>query len=128
MIFIQIQGLYNGYYGYDTFNKNQNIFDQILNNPKDYLQLLALQLYADMEELLNSLDSKSNRFVDGSCSALIKLLGQNSDLYVSHVSWLDFETMLRILKHFKLNYHINGSSIKFKTNFFLKIKKIISNF
>ena len=40
LIFIQFQGLYNGYYGYDTLNQSQNIFDQIIQNPKSYLQLL----------------------------------------------------------------------------------------
>ena len=32
----------------------------------------ALQLYADMEELKDSLDKKAFRFGSGSCSALIK--------------------------------------------------------
>jgi hypothetical protein len=40
LIFIQFQGLYNGYYGYDVFDQNQNIFDQINQNPKSYLQML----------------------------------------------------------------------------------------
>ena len=29
------------------------------------------------------------------------------DLYVSHVTWGPYEVMLKVLKHYKLNYHLN---------------------
>ena len=44
----------------------------------------------------------------------IKLLPNNADLYVSHVTWGPYEVMLKMLKHYKLNFHtkINGKKKK----------------
>ena len=36
-----------------------------------------------------------------------KLLANNSDLYVSHDTWGPYEVMLKMMKHFKLNFHLN---------------------
>ncbi|RWS17237.1 putative phospholipase B-like 2 [Dinothrombium tinctorium] len=41
----------------------------------------------------------------GSCSGLIKVLANNSDLFVSQDTWNDYQSMLRILKKFKLHLH-----------------------
>jgi hypothetical protein len=41
----------------------------------------------------------------GKCSALVKLLPHNSDLYSSQVTWNDFVSMIRILKHYYLGFH-----------------------
>ena len=40
LVLVQFQGLYNGFYGYDTYDQNLNVLDQIVQNPKAYLQLL----------------------------------------------------------------------------------------
>jgi len=44
-------------------------------------------------------------FIKNNLSA--KLLPNNQDIFVSQDTWTNYESMLRILKHFKLNYHLN---------------------
>ena len=41
----------------------------------------------------------------GSCSALVKLLPGNQDLYVSHDTWNSYQSMLRVLKKYSLGFH-----------------------
>lgn len=36
----------------------------------------------------------------GRCSALVKLLGDYSDLFAAHSSWFVFEAMERVYKHY----------------------------
>ena len=40
-----------------------------------------------------------------------KILPNNKDLFVSHVTWGPFEVMLKLMKHFKLNFHIKHLGI-----------------
>ena len=47
---------------------------------------------------------------DGSCSALIKVLPGNKDLYASHVTWNSFQSMLRILKKYSFGFHLVESA------------------
>ena len=51
---------------------------------------------------------------------IFKLLPDNKDLFVSHVTWTVYESMLRILKHLKLNYHLNNLG---KLIFYKRIKQ-----
>lgn len=37
-----------------------------------------------------------------------KLLPNNTDLFVSHDTWGPFETMLKIMKHYKFYFHLNN--------------------
>jgi hypothetical protein len=85
-----------------------------------------------MGELLASFSKVSNPFAAGSCSALIKvnfffckLINKDThkirsyvslaneikllsdDLYVSHVTWGPYEVMLKMAKHYRLNFHLN---------------------
>ena len=41
----------------------------------------------------------------GSCSALIKVMPSNSDIYASHVAWYYLESMLRMQKKYNFGYH-----------------------
>jgi len=64
---------------------------------------LEAALYGDVDRPGRS----SSRVVgSGSCSALVKLLGLNRDLYVAQDTWSGFETMLRTLKKYNLGYHL----------------------
>ena len=45
----------------------------------------------------------------GSCSALVKLMPGNSDLFVSHDTWDVYDGMLRIFKNYDLKFSTNGS-------------------
>ncbi|OQR76026.1 putative phospholipase B 2-like [Tropilaelaps mercedesae] len=68
--------------------------------------LLFLNVDGDLEDLEKALQSPKKLRVEGGghCSALVKLLSNNTDLFVSHVTWSDYSTMLRILKKYTLNY------------------------
>ena len=44
----------------------------------------------------------------GSCSALIKLLPGNKDLYISHVTWTSYSEMLRVFKLVDVPFTVNG--------------------
>lgn len=109
LILHQFYGLYNGYYN-KTVNtiERQDMLQTMIRDVRPYLKLLALQLNGDISELFASFSKVSNPFMAGSCSALIKLLPNNSDLLTSHVTWTVYESMLRILKHYKFNYHLNA--------------------
>lgn len=58
------------------------------------------QVQGDMEDLQSVLgDGSIHRPLgSGSCSALVKLLGGNKDLYVAQDTWIGYESLLRILK------------------------------
>ncbi|MCL4148177.1 UNVERIFIED_CONTAM: hypothetical protein GTU68_048902 [Idotea baltica] len=76
----------------------------------------------DLEDLDNILDPKkrnttfeewvSNKdsFTDGHCSALIKVLPNNSDLYVSHVTWNTYQSMLRVQKKYIFPLRLTANS------------------
>lgn len=50
------------------------------------------------------------RHMIGSCSALIKVLPETSDIFTSHVTWNGFESMIRILKKYNFEYRQTASS------------------
>lgn len=125
LLFWQFKGLYYGYHNItpEFYETRRDILSSMVEDIRPYLNLLALQLNGDMSELLASLNGLSNPFIAGSCSALIKVLPNQQDLLVSHNTWTVYESMLRILKHYKLNYHLNkidptvipGSEISFSS-------------
>ena len=52
------------------------------------------------------------RHMAASCSALIKVLPDNKEIFFSHVTWNGYESMIRILK----KYNFEGKHFKFKKN------------
>lgn len=65
-----------------------------------------------MEDLESALGkSKKERLLgDGHCSALIKLLPGNTDLFVSHDTWNGYQGMLRIIKKYDFAFHLTETS------------------
>lgn len=65
-----------------------------------------MQLFGDLEDLESALGGANLTHVigSGSCSALVKLLPGNADLFVSHDNWGDYNAMLRVFKRYELNY------------------------
>ena len=66
-----------------------------------------LNLFGDLEDLEQALKKKNLKKVigSGSCSALIKLFPNNAELAISHVTWNDFNAMLRIYKRYNMSLH-----------------------
>ncbi|CAG2104670.1 unnamed protein product [Medioppia subpectinata] len=80
--------------------------------------LLLLNLITELGELEQALNRTKKTFElsDGRCSAIVKVLEDGSDLFVSHNSWSGYSTMLRILKKYNLNYkNIAGQHISFSS-------------
>lgn len=64
-----------------------------------------MQLFGDLEDLESAFGGNSSHVTgSGSCSALIKLLPNNKDLYVSHDTWGDYNSMLRIFKRYEFRF------------------------
>ena len=69
----------------------------------------VLQISGDMEDLPAALGIprfKKEPVGSGSCSALIKLLPGNQDLYVAQDTWTSYQDMLRVLKKYDFAYHV----------------------
>ncbi|XP_072352395.1 putative phospholipase B-like 2 isoform X1 [Scyliorhinus torazame] len=98
LILLQLQGLEDSY-------NNHVAFPQGKFNIRPF-GFILFQMAGDLEDLelvFNKTDS-SKAFGSGSCSALIKLLPGNKDLLVSHDTWTNYQTMLRIIKKYKLSF------------------------
>lgn len=66
----------------------------------------------DLEAALNK-SSQSRTVGSGSCSALIKLLPGNKELLVSHDTWNNYQSMLRIMKRYVFSFRtsLKGDSM-----------------
>ena len=76
-----------------------------------------MNIFGDLEDLEQAMAAKSGQEShhvtgSGSCSALIKVLDGNKDIYASHDTWNSYQSMLRILKKYTLNYHYTPKSSK----------------
>lgn len=94
LVLEQLEGLVAGY-------------NKASPHPLEAEQILLMNLSGDLEDLdsvLKGNDSSEAVREDGHCSALIKLLPGNTDLYTSHVTWNSFQSMLRIQKKYILPY------------------------
>ncbi|XP_059844261.1 putative phospholipase B-like 2 [Hypanus sabinus] len=95
---LQLQGLEDGY--------NEDILFPTRKLNIQPFGLILFQMFGDLEDLesvFNKSDS-SKRFGSGSCSAFIKLLPGNKELFTSHDTWNNYQTMLRIIKKYKLSF------------------------
>ncbi|KAH6942884.1 hypothetical protein HPB50_011417 [Hyalomma asiaticum] len=75
-------------------------------------ETLCLNLHGDVQdlELVLKRRTPSRSLGDGSCSALVKLLPGNRDLYFAHNTWTKYSSMLRILKKYRLPYRLTPGS------------------
>jgi len=87
---IQLNGLIDGYY--NVHRGPRMMIDNVLD-------LLLFQIQTSVGDL-GKLLGMPNIEKHDSCSALIKLLPNNEDLYVSHADWSNYKTMLKILKRY----------------------------
>lgn len=70
-----------------------------------------IQADGDLESLEQALKKKKvhHVFGSGSCSALIKLLPGNKDLYISQVTWTSYAEMLRVFKFYDFPFTVSGN-------------------
>ncbi|XP_039188557.1 putative phospholipase B-like 2 [Crotalus tigris] len=98
LVLLQLKGLEDGYSGQISFPTGRFSVASF--------GFLLFQLGGDLEDLESAFNKpkKEDHLGSGSCSALIKLLPGNHDLLVSHVTWNNYEAMLRILKKYTLPF------------------------
>ena len=70
-----------------------------------------MQADGDLDALKQVLNKKTLTHVhgSGSCSALVKLLPGNKELFISHVTWSEYTSMLRIFKLYDFHFSRNGN-------------------
>lgn len=109
LILAQVDGVAEGYNRFaEHFIEDDTIL--MLNLVGD---LVDLELILDPEIRNMTLDEwveSGHMPKEGSCSAIIKLLPDNSDLYVGHAAWNFYETMLRIYKKNIFPFRRTGES------------------
>uniref|UniRef100_A0AAY4A1C3 Phospholipase B-like n=1 Tax=Denticeps clupeoides TaxID=299321 RepID=A0AAY4A1C3_9TELE len=90
---LQLRGLEDSYNGQLSIPTGVPTF-----NPFGFL---LFQMGGDLEDLEAALNktSQSRTLGSGSCSALVKLLPGNKELFVSHDTWNNYQSMLRIMKN-----------------------------
>jgi len=97
LFYDQMEGLYTGYKASVAGTARDVVtFDDIM----------TMNIFGDLEDLEQVFDVTQKvppkvRGI-GHCSALIRLLPNNSDIYVSHDTWNSYQSMLRILKNYRL--------------------------
>ncbi|XP_022093226.1 putative phospholipase B-like 2 [Acanthaster planci] len=99
-----------------VLNQVDGVKDGYMNKPHrptidiDPFGFLLFQAGGDLDGIEAALKAdggrKRGRF-SGHCSALIKLLPGNKDLYVSHVTWTEYGDMLRIVKKYNLPFRMS---------------------
>ncbi|XP_062613550.1 citron Rho-interacting kinase-like, partial [Saccostrea cucullata] len=114
---VQVEGLEAGYK-----YQQSGVIPEITGNI-DPFGLYFLQVGGDLEDLEAALGKEDTKRVrgSGSCSALIKMLPGNKDLYVSHDTWNSYQSMIRVLKKYSFPYQkstggtIPGHTITFSS-------------
>ena len=101
LIYEQLEGLESGY--------NAKVRDE--ETPEiPHGDIFWMNVFGDLEDLEQVFDihdefNKTRILGSGSCSALIKILPGNQDLYVAHDTWNSYQSMLRMLKKYDFAYH-----------------------
>eukprot|EP00092_Neocalanus_flemingeri_P009860 GFUD01010629.1.p1 GENE.GFUD01010629.1~~GFUD01010629.1.p1 ORF type:complete len:562 (-),score=106.79 GFUD01010629.1:392-2077(-) len=97
LFYDQLEGLYKGYKASAKGTERDVI---------TYEDILTMNIFGDLEDLESVFATKDQEPAKvrgvGHCSALVRLLPNNTDLYVSHDTWNSYQSMLRILKKYKM--------------------------
>lgn len=64
---------------------------------------VALGLYDTLNEGLNGRKYFNNR---PSCSAFVKLAPDHKDIFVSHNTWQNYESMLKVMKYYQFDWRL----------------------
>ena len=111
LIYDQLEGLEAGY---DAKIDNEGSTNEIpagsISNRIPHGDIFWMNVFGDLEDLEQVFDTnddfnKTRILGSGSCSALIKILPNNEDLYVAHDTWNSYQSMLRMLKKYDFGFH-----------------------
>eukprot|EP01147_Barroeca_monosierra_P001657 gene1659-4787_t len=119
LIWEQLQGVCAGY----------NSTSMGTDRPMSCLDILRLNLDGDMEDLEGVFgDLPKTReemaFSASHCSALIKLVAYNADIYIAQDTWSSLNSMTRIMKRYSFPFHlsreqnstrVSGTSVAFSS-------------
>ncbi|XP_040576253.1 putative phospholipase B-like 2 [Lepeophtheirus salmonis] len=100
LFYDQIRGITEGYNKYAppgrSISAEDIFFMNVMGDVEDLEQVFSHRLNISLpDKVLGS----------GSCSALIRLLPGNRDLYAAHDTWNSYQSMLRIIKKYKFGLH-----------------------
>jgi len=95
-------------HGYQTAMKGQN-------KTITFNDILTMNIFGDLEDLESALKDPEQKMPlkvqgKGRCSALIRLLPENSDLLASHDTWNSYQSMLRLIKKYELPFRKHRGS------------------
>ena len=71
-----------------------------------------MQIDGDLDDLEAALGNDNNvkkPFGNGHCSALVKVLPGNEDLFVAQDTWTEYQQMLRILKKYVFPFYMTSA-------------------
>lgn len=92
LLLVQLNGLIDGY---------ENNIRGPRKQIDDPLGLFLFQIVESSGDLLNRLGFSDVERHD-SCSALVKILPNNTEIFVSHADWSHYKTMLKVIKRYKM--------------------------
>ncbi|CAF1458588.1 unnamed protein product [Rotaria magnacalcarata] len=92
LLLIQLNGLIDGY------NNTLRGPRKELDDPLSFFLFQVAESVGDLAGRLKVPDVPKH----DSCSALIKILPNNSDIFVSHADWSNFRTMLKVIKRYSM--------------------------
>lgn len=97
LFYDQMEGLYKGYKA-SAKGTDRDVIT--------YEDIVTMNIAGDLEDLEPVFQPEYKEPAKvrgvGHCSALVRLLPNNTDLYVSHDTWNTYQSMLRILKKYKM--------------------------
>jgi hypothetical protein len=99
----QFDGLADGYQSAPFDGHKLELFAfQLLNGNGDFFDIIPKVLPSEAVDFdsMTTPEFHEWRVANGRCSALVKLTGDFSKLFMSHSSWYIFQAMNRIFKHY----------------------------
>ena len=109
LILHQIEGIYNGFsIVYPGVMTEMDFW--IMNSSGDLEDLESALAGMDSNNMEPRVRKHSHMLGTGSCSAIIKLLPGNKDLFTSHITWNGYQSMIRIVKNYIFPFKTAGGA------------------
>ncbi|VDD81144.1 unnamed protein product [Mesocestoides corti] len=120
LILWQLRGVIDAWENVTVENSKTLTTNYLMQLVDKVLGLYLLQLSGDMGEIAAAVGIHEIR--DGgpdgrryflnrpSCSALVKLTPDRKDVFISHSTWQDYKTMLKVMKYYEFAWRLTRSS------------------